>query len=206
MVGLHAVGLEDIGVDGALSEERHLVAHLAGLLLEHADELGADDLALGLGLGNAVEQGQEAVGSVNIDEVGVELVAEHVDDLLGLALAHEAVVHVHADELLADGLDQQGRDHGGVHAAGQGEQRLLVADLLAAGGDLLGDKGLSELRGGDADHVVGTLVEIHGAPFEDARDGRDGTSCRRDVIYHTALCLFRVIDAEESCGDDTISP
>ena len=106
MVGLHAVGLEDVGVDGTLGEEGNLVAHLAGLLFEHADELGADDLALGLGLGHAVEQGQEAIRGVNVNEVGVELVAEHIDDLLGLALAHEAVVHVHADELLADGLDE----------------------------------------------------------------------------------------------------
>ena len=74
-----------------------LVADLAGLLLEHADELGADDLALGLGLGYAVELAEEAVGGVDVDEVGVELVLEDVDDLLALALAHEAVVHVDAD-------------------------------------------------------------------------------------------------------------
>ena len=57
MVSLHAVGLEGmLGVIAPLSKEGNLVAHLAGLLLKHADELGADDLALGLGLGNAVEQ------------------------------------------------------------------------------------------------------------------------------------------------------
>ncbi len=120
-------------------------------------------------------------------------------------MRHAAVVHVHADELLADGLDPQRGDHGCVDTAGQGQTGLLITDLLAAGGDLLGDEGLSELRGGDADHVVGALVQIHGSPFKGARSERDGTSCRRDVIYYTALCLFRVIDAGESCGDDTIS-
>ena len=163
-------------------------------------------LRLASGSATPSSRDEEAVRGVHVHQVRVELVAEHVHDLLGLALAHEAVVHVHADELLADGLDQQRGDHGGVDTAGQGQKGLLVADLLATGGDLLGDKGLSELRGGDADHVVGTLVQIHGSPFKGARDGRDGTSCRRDVIYHTALCLFRVIDAGESCGDDTISP
>ena len=161
MVRLHAVGLQDVGIDGALREEAHLVANLAGLLLEHADELGADDLALRLGLGHAVEQVEEAVGGVHVHEVRVELVLEHVDHLLAFALAHEAVVHVHADELLADGLDQQRRHHGRVHAAGQRQQHLLVADLGADRLHLLVDERLGQLRRGDALHVLGTLVGIH---------------------------------------------
>ncbi len=131
------------------------------LLLEHADELGADDLALGLGLLDAGEQIEEAIGCVHVDEVGVELVLEHVDDLLGFALAHEAVVHVHADELTPDGLDQQCGDNGAVHAARKSQQRFLVADLLAACRHLLLDERLRQLGRGDALHVVGTLVGIH---------------------------------------------
>jgi len=59
--------------------------------------------------------------------------------LLGLALAHEAVVDVHAGQLGADGLLDQRRRHGGVHAAGQTADGALVADLLADGRDLLVD-------------------------------------------------------------------
>ncbi len=163
MVGLHAVlGLQDVGIDGALGEEINLVVHLAGLFLEHADELAADDLALGLRLVYAGQQIQEAVGGVHVHQIRVHLVLEHVDDLLGLALAHKAVVHVHAHEVLPDGLDQQRRNHAGVHAAGQGQQHLLVADLLANGGHLLVDKGLGQLGRGDALHIVGANVLIHG--------------------------------------------
>ena len=135
---------------------------LAGLLLEHTDELGADDLAL-LSPGSLTPASLSRKRSmrIHIDQVGIHLVAEHVDDLLGLALAQQAVVHVHAGELFADGLDEQRGHHGGVHAARQGQQHLLVADLLADCGNLLVDEGLGEFGGGDAHHVVGTLVRIH---------------------------------------------
>ena len=134
---------------------------MRGLLLEHADELGADDLALGFRFGHVVEQLEEAVGGVHVHEVRVQLVLEHVNHLLALALAHEAVVHVHADELLADGLDQQRRHHRRVHAAGQRQQHLLVADLGADRVHLLVDEGVRQLRGGDSLHVFGALVGVH---------------------------------------------
>ena len=107
---------------------------------EDADEFGADDLALLLGVGDAGELAEEAVGGVDVDEVGAELLAEDADDLLGLALAEEAVVDVDTGELLADGADEEGRDDGAVDAAGEGEEHLLVADLGADGLDLVGDE------------------------------------------------------------------
>ena len=162
MVSLHAVlRLQNVGVDSALGEEADLIAHLSGLFLEHADKLGADNLALGLGLVDVDELIEEAVGSVHVNQVGVHLVLEHVDDLLALALAHQAVVHMHADELLADGLDEQRRDDRAVNAARKGKQDLLVADLLTDCSNLLFDERLSEFGSGDTHHVVGTLVGIH---------------------------------------------
>ena len=162
MVSLHAVlGLQDVGIDGALGEEADLIANLAGLLLEHANELGADNLTLGLGLLDVHELVQEAVGGVNVNQVGIHLIFEDVDDLLALALAHQAVVHVHADELLADGLDEQGRDNRTVDAAGKSQQDLLVANLLADYSDLLIDEHQGKFGSGDTHHVVGTLVGIH---------------------------------------------
>ena len=123
-------------------------------------------LRFGLGLLDVDELAQEAVGGIHVDQVRVQLVFEHVDDLLAFTLAHEAVVHVHADKLLADGLDEQRCDDGAVNAAGKGQQDLLVADLLADCGNLLVDEGLGEFGGGDAHHVVGTLVRIPcRAPF-----------------------------------------
>lgn len=162
MVSLHAVlRLQNVGIDGALGEETDLVANLAGLLLEHANELGADNLALGLGLLDVHELIQEAISSVDIDQVRIHLVLEDVDDLFALALAHQAVVHVHADELLADSFDEQGRNYRTVDAAGKSQQDLLVANLLADCSDLLIDEHLGKFGSGDTHHIVGTLVGIH---------------------------------------------
>ena len=58
-------------------------------------------------------------------------------------------------------LDEQRRHHRGVHAAGQRQQHLFVAHLLANGSDLLVDERLGQLGGGDAIHVVGANVFVH---------------------------------------------
>lgn len=98
VMGLHAVlGLQNVVIDGALSEEADLVANLAGLLLDHANELGTDDFTLGLGLFGIDELAQEAIGGFNIGQVRVHLVFKDIDDLFTLALAHKAVVHMRAD-------------------------------------------------------------------------------------------------------------
>ena len=164
MVRLDAsLGLEDVRVDGALAEEADAL-ELGSLLVEDLDELLADDVALGLGVVHAGQQVEEAVRGVHEDELGAQLVLEYVDDLLGLALAHEAVVHMHAHELLADGLDEQRGAHAGVNAAGKREQHLAVAHLGAHGLDGLVDEGLGELGRVDAGHVVGAVIrgEVHG--------------------------------------------
>ena len=127
-MGLDRAALQDVGVDGALGEELDAV-ELAGLFFKHADELGADDLALAFRLGHAGQLVQEAVHRIHINQIGVHLIAEDLDDLLGLALAQQAVVHMHAHELLAHSLDEQSRHNGGINAARQGQQHLLVADL-----------------------------------------------------------------------------
>lgn len=72
---------------------------------------------------------------------------------------------MHADELLADGLDKKCRDDGAVDAAGKRQQDLLVAYLLADCINLLGNERLGKLGGGDACHVVRALVGIHAGPL-----------------------------------------
>ena len=161
VVGLDAVALEDVRVNGALGQELDVLL-LAGFLLEHTDELGADDLALALRLLHTGQLVQEAVDGVHIDEVGVHLVAEHLHDLFRLALAQQAVVDMYADELLADGFDEQRRHHRGIHAAGQRQQNLFVADLRPDGGNLFVDERLRQFGRSDADHIVRSFVHIHG--------------------------------------------
>ena len=68
---------------------------------------------------------------VGVDQRDVVVVAEEGDDLLGLALAHQAGVDEDAGELVADRLvDQDGGD-GGVDAAGEAADDAGVADLGA---------------------------------------------------------------------------
>ena len=157
MVGLDAVGFQNVGVNGALSQEGDAL-QLLSFFSENVDELLADDLALLLRVGNAGQLVQKAIHSVHIDEVGVHLVLEHLDDLLGLALAEQTVVHVNADELLADGFDEQSGDYGAVHTAGEGQQDFLIADLLTQLRELLGDKALCQSGGGDTLHGCGTNI------------------------------------------------
>ena len=52
-------------------------------------------------------------------------------DLLGFALAQQAVINEHAGELVTDGLVHEGRGDGGIDAAGQTADHLGVADLVA---------------------------------------------------------------------------
>jgi hypothetical protein len=157
VVGLDAVGFQNVGVNGALSQEGDAL-QLLSFLSENVDELLADDLALLLWVGNAGQLVQKAIHGVHIDEVGVHLVPEHLNDLLGLALAEQTVVHVNADELLADGFDEQSGDYGAVHTAGEGQQDFLITDLLTQFCELLVDKALCQSGGGDALHGCGTNV------------------------------------------------
>ena len=73
---------------------------------------------------------QEALFRVDADEVDVP-VLERGFDLVALVLAQQTVVDEDAGELIADGLGQQRRRNGGVHAAGKRQQHLAVADLGA---------------------------------------------------------------------------
>ena len=77
--------LNDVGVDGALTEPLD-VLELVRLLIEDLDEAAADDLALLLGVGDALQGAEELVPSIDADDVQpqVLVVAQHA---LELALA-----------------------------------------------------------------------------------------------------------------------
>src|SRR4029077_3760648 len=116
------------------------------LLLEDADELGADRLALGLGIAQAGEPAQEAVLGIDGDERDLEAVAEGADHLLALVLAHQPVVDEHARELVADrAVDEQRRDRG-VDTTGETADDAAVADLRADARDLILDHGAGAPR------------------------------------------------------------
>ena len=124
-----AAGLDHVGVERALHEELDRVAvgvggpdDVARRLLEDADELAADDLALLLGVGDPGERGEELLARVDDDEVDPGRGDEVLLDLLGLAGAQQPVVDEHAGELVTDRPLHERRGHGGVDATGQAAQ------------------------------------------------------------------------------------
>ena len=127
--GVAHAGLYDVGVYRTLRQEVNL-AYLLGLFLEYADELLADYLALALGLGYACNLAQEAALGIHAHEVDVPMLEGSLD-LVRLVQAHEAVIDEHAGQLIAHGLGQHGRSHGGIDAARQCQQHAAGAYLLA---------------------------------------------------------------------------
>ena len=100
------------------------------LLIEDLDEAAADDLALLLGVGDALQGAEELLPSIDPDDVQpqVLVVAQHA---LELALAQQAVVDEDTGEVLANGLVQEHGRHRGVDPAREREDDLVVAQLLS---------------------------------------------------------------------------
>ena len=76
---------------------------VTGGLLEDADELAPNDLALLLGVAHSRERRQELLLGVHDDEVDTGGGHELLLDLLGLARAQQPVVDENAGELVTDG-------------------------------------------------------------------------------------------------------
>ena len=140
--GLAEAALNDIGIDRPLHEEIDL-ADLLRFGFKDTDEFLADDLALLLRLGHALELFIETLLGVDADKVQVVRAfrAEHGLDLVALVLSEEAMIDEDARQLLADRLREQDRRHGGVDAARKRTERLARANLLAQGFDRRLDEG-----------------------------------------------------------------
>ena len=187
------------------------------LLLEDADELLADDLALRLRIVHSGKAVEEAVGRVDVDELDAVLLAEGGDDLLGLVLAHHPVIHEHADQAVADRAVDEQRGGGRVDPAGEPADRARVADLrldrahllldhrgrrplLAAAGDVAEEPGedLRAVRRMDdlwveLDAVEAALGVLEGGDRRLAARG-EGREARRRLedgvaVTHPALLL-----------------
>jgi hypothetical protein len=131
-------GLDPVGRDRSLDEVLGLEPF--GLLLEDADELFADDLALLLGVRDAFQCLEEAIAGVHEVQLDPHVV-EDLADLLGLVLPHEPGVDEDRGQVLGHGLASKHGGHRGVHATGAGDDRGTVDGLLDLL-DLLLDEGL----------------------------------------------------------------
>ena len=87
-------------------------------------------LRFALRIGDARELFEEVRLGVDADEVQIAP-GEGGLHLVALVFAHEAVVDEDAVQLTGDGLGQQRRADGAVHAAGEAEDHVVVAHLLA---------------------------------------------------------------------------
>ena len=160
MVALDRSALQNVRVNRPLREELDVV-ELPGLFLKDANEFADDHLAFLFRIGDADEFVEEAVGRIHVDQVRVQLLAENLDHLFGFAFAQKPVVDMHADQLPTHGLDQKGRDDGGIDAAGKGEQNLLRSDLLPQGFQLFVNERLRKRGRCDSFHVVRTFIRCH---------------------------------------------
>ena len=149
--------LEDVGPDGSLCQELHAVK-FSRFVSKYVDELLADDVSLLFGIRDACELVQETVYCVDINKVCVHLIAENLDDLLGLAFAKEAVVDMNGNELSADRLDQKCGYYRGINASGQCQQHLVITDLRAELFDLLLNKCLRESGSCNSYHIIGSSL------------------------------------------------
>ncbi len=131
LAGFGGGGLDHIGVDGALGQPVD-VADLGGFLVEHIDKGVADNLALFLRIGDALQLAQEHHLRIRPDHFHAHVAGEHVHHLLTFILAQQAVVDKYTGQLVADGPVQQGRHHRRVHTAGQPQQYLVAAHLLVS--------------------------------------------------------------------------
>ena len=121
-------GLDHIRVNRTLSQVIHLTDFF-GFRLKDPDEFLADDLPFALRLADAGQLAQKQFLRVDPDEVDVPL-SEGRLYLVSLIETHEAVVHKYAGQLIAYGLRYQRCRHGGIHAAGEGQQYLAVPHLF----------------------------------------------------------------------------
>jgi hypothetical protein len=101
---------DHIGIERALGEKLRAL-HFLGFGFEDVDERLADELALGLGIGDAGEAAEEGFARIHMDERDVVVAAEELHYLFGFVGAHEAGVDENARELVADGfVDKHGGD------------------------------------------------------------------------------------------------
>ncbi len=130
-------GLNHVWVNGPLGQKVNSAALLFGLchqtcgcFFKDPDELRADDLSLGLRVGDAFQRTQETFHRVNSDEADAKSFRVVAFDLFALPTSQQTVVNEHAGQLVPNGLVNQRRSHRGVHAPGQSRDHTSVTHLV----------------------------------------------------------------------------
>ena len=123
-----AAGFDRVGIDGALPENPVVVQEVVGLdgALLHPNELLADDPPLLFRIRDAAQRRQELAARV-LHHEGAAAVPENAAHEIGLALAHQAGVHVDPPHPLAAERAQAEREgHRGIDAAADEEEDVAA--------------------------------------------------------------------------------
>ena len=148
-----------VRIDRALRQPLRAL-DLGGLFLEHLDEHACPMiLRFFSGIGLALQRIQKTALGVHADHLHAHVLGEGRHHLIAFVEAQQAVVHENAGELLADGAMQQRRHHGRIHAAGQTEHHLVLANLLRTDATMLDDVARRPQRLAAADVVHETLQD-----------------------------------------------
>ena len=140
------------------------------------------------GVGDAFELAEELLRRINMHQRDVVVLAEHVDDGLGLVQPHHAMIDEHAGELVADRLVDQHRGHRGIDAAGEAADHPALADLRA---DLV-DRLLAERAHGPVAGEAGDLADEIADQF-----GAVGRVHHFGVEHQAVIFALLVLDHRE---------
>ncbi len=128
LAGLRSGALDDIRVDGPLSEPPGILV-LVRLFLKNVDEKAADDFAFALRIVHSGQSRKESFFGVDADDLDPQVLGKGGHDLIPLAQSQKSVVDKDAGELVADGPMDQRRRHRGVNAAREAEDDTVRTDL-----------------------------------------------------------------------------
>jgi hypothetical protein len=161
---LVAVGgsrFDHIRVNGALHQEFG-GAEFFGCPLENTDEFLADDLALLLGVDDALKSCKELRASLHRYQFGAHLLAEGFHHLLRFALAQQAGIHEDRHLLVTNGFMHQRGGDGRIHSARDRRQDAFPTHLGADARDTLFDDGGRRPVGGAAAYSDGKMFQQRG--------------------------------------------
>ena len=142
VVSLYSVRLENVWIDGSLTEELYPVK-LCSLFRKHIYEFLTDDLTLRFRIRYARKLIQKSVYSIHVYEIGIHLIPEHLDDLLGFTFSKQPVINMNTYKVLSDRLYKKRSHNGRINSAGKCEQHFLITDLLLYRSYLVADEALS---------------------------------------------------------------
>src|SRR4029453_16309039 len=117
---------DHVWIERSLRQELD-VAQLGGFGFEHIDERGADDLALGLRVGDVRQALEEQLRGVREDERQLQAL-ESLANLRRLVQPQHAVVDEDARQLVADGAMNEQRGDRGIHSAAQRADDASIAN------------------------------------------------------------------------------